>query len=608
MWLVAVLLACLLAPAAGVNGESTHDEFRGIQGGPIVPDPLAQWLRSIVVQIPITKSSKLFNVSDLQCTNITIGQIDTKLKMPLTYHMDLEKIALNCSGKYQIFNAKKLSGAFTVGSVSSSVRSDVVLTQYPENHTAHTAELENVDLDFQLSLYWNNKPPSFSSKLLVDFVDELLDLFVGGALRGLVTNKLNGVLAQANTKIAPYLKPIPTPDPSKPSGINPDVGPYLVDLSHSPALGVVDYFLTDLIEPSGPLNLNKLAGYFTNNTGSFNITRLRLDLPEFEVDGVKLALGLRSLAMEGLNTWDKWELFKPLSNFSLDSHTHIAKLGLNFGFQVNVTLPPTGTVSGATLSETAEFRIAMTDAGMRGLLEMALFSNLTDLSPSQLIKPGCLLESVYVLNFTQLLLNATFDEFELRASSGPGTLEYQLDGAVDNFMALFISSFNSIISPAMNGLAAGPGTVAATNYINNMIQKATCPLPHTNPVSLLGTEIAYAAGFVVIIATIILVAIQSRFAAHSHEDGLMLLNAPDEDQEDLKGDPSWSLASNPRIHPVFRYTIPVVVVIAFATFASAHTSLGAGVMMRIIVGEKIIDLPSLFNFTLGIIDTFQQNS
>ena len=370
---------------------------------------------------------------------------------------------------------------------------------------------------------------------------------------------------------------------------------------------------------SGNFSLNHIVDMLTGGTGRLDLDHLDASLP-LDIPGLaSIALTLKAIDIDGLDSWGALALLNPVSKYLVDSNSYLDRLGLNLTFAIAVNL--TGSeVTARPLVETARFVLRMDKARLDFLAQLAVDAAASrSLKPLQLINGGCLLSTVDDFNMTRLALNFTLDTLAIEAGSGSNDTEVDLDQALDRLLALFTNNYGPAIPAAINGLLAGPVRQGVNAAVAKACDGAACSSPkkamHKGEVDYTAVYIASgtASALFIILAMII------RRHHQEHVDATSGLYQPSEKQKKadsaesspllrrssssmplLDGSsPAPSLSAERTVSTLARYCVPMAILATAAIFIYSNTSSGASVYPEVTLGSEKIRFGYLFTFTLG---------
>ncbi len=596
------------------------------------------WLGSLVINIPDQRFEVLDvsgTLTNAQCSNITLGHLASGVVPPAGIELAATGLSIECTMDWGLkaFVIQAHGSAMAQVSDSSLTLGLQLQSDRPVNATAFklpvsaslalcTPRIDVAAIIFQGDL--GNFLNLFSTQI-ASILSTQLDKIICDQLSTLVQTNLTDSLQEVNQFIAPYLKPRPVvPAPTPPAG--------MIDLRSSPLVGVTAYLLNDVVGADGPLGLNKIVNALTNGTGSVTLGPLaNVSLPIAVSSLGVVRLGLETVTLSGLNSWSLFQALDPSTGpYNLTSHTRLERLGLSFGFSLNVSLA--GAEAGSYLYEKAELEALMTDNALDSVLQLAIGAAAVErLSNEQAIVPGCLLSTVHDVNMTQLDLSFVLAQLQIvaRGANHSGnsnyTTEQQIDAAVNHAFTLLTGAYAEVLPALFNGLVAGPVRELINVGVRDEVLQAngTCANPSGRElVNQETTTAAFstAAGMYVTLLLIVGLAEYLRWRERSadivspsdNEDGdddsddeeAKLLTDVERKARDGKAQQQqnkWqrSLLFSPRLPCVARHSVLVVLLINIALFVSATTSIGASVSVYVTLGDHVTRLPSLFDFTLA---------
>ncbi|KAL6068024.1 LBP/BPI/CETP family, carboxy-terminal domain protein [Balamuthia mandrillaris] len=431
------------------------------------------------------------------------------------------------------------------------------------------------------------------------------------------------VLAEEHVCPPPQLIVLPPPPPSD-----------SLVLPGSSVVGLVDYVLDTLVGVNGSFGINKLVNSLTNNTG--NLTAINIPPPlsgvtfPLPVLGGSMTIGLTELSLKGLNSWSKMNALLPVGSYSLGSQLALDHLALDASFFFKASFDDEGEAAGlvgaknGTLSETGRLVIVLDGNQLNNTFELALNKSIVDtLQVSQLmLNPAdCLAATVNDFNFTSFRMDTFISALQISLQDNK-----QLEAALQQALSVL----NFTIGPTLSSFLAETAALAARTQVNQLAAAAlshdyTCPADDEPDYfndwgfNMQSTVISFTVAAVILLVLSAVLAVMevmirrwkrkqvmeslnvnSNYEAHS------LHNAIEnrESSADPKMNPfvrMWSTCLALDLHvPIWaRYLVPVVLVLTLALFISSNTSAGASVFAVVHLGDHSLDLPPLFEFSLG---------
>jgi hypothetical protein len=582
------------------------------------------WLQNLTVSLPAQSFSNALgsaSISDLQCSDVHLETLNSSFVPPLALSINVLGVRLGCSGQ---FNISALGGLTTeAGGVAVRVNESSVAGELRLNQTGDVpvgVRLHACSTAFRafVSFQCSGVLCAIADALapqIDSYVASQLDANVCKALADLTAVNGTAALQQFDaTFIAPLLAPPPPP-------ALPIVRNDSLSMLNNSAVELLDYVLDDVVGATGNLSVNRIVDFLTNGTGAFSVngttlaalvlganatgneTSLDFVLP---INGTGVVtIGVDLLSIAGLNTWSQLDLLRPVSDYLLRSRTATDALNLTVDFHVHAAADPNGPVHDGSLSESGTLHAQLSNCNMLADVILSLSAaKLARVDVSQLGSADCVLQSVLAAEITDLQLHTDVRGVALVADSGD--LEADVDLFVNNLFLLVFSSFDTVLSRLINGVVAEPlrnavnaavlaqvAAAAASNGTCDAVALSDGPTPL---VEQWGTVAALSIAAGLWLAVILGICIQgaiNRRQANSDERRALLRNAAAAADKH-----AVSLSQHPRLHWLWRYTVPLMIVATASVFFSSNTATGASVVAVVSLGAARIEPPALFAFSL----------
>ena len=174
----------------------------------------------------------------------------------------------------------------------------------------------------------------------------------------------------------------------------------------------------------------------------------------------------------------------------------------------DVHLSPRVSTQAIPLSEQFKLELNLTKTVLDTMLDLALDrTKVSHLAINDIHAPGCILDTIDVFNLTKLSVNLSADDVELISEAG-GSLEKDIDEALNNFFNLFVNGFHDVVPAVLNAFVSEPLRKAINVGVNDLLEHANCTLPVTPPVATDKaqeyTDIAFGcAGFFFVVVSLI---------------------------------------------------------------------------------------------------------
>ncbi|KAH0786032.1 hypothetical protein GPJ56_010050 [Histomonas meleagridis] len=399
---------------------------------------------------------------------------------------------------------------------------------------------------------------------------------------------------------------------------------------------------------TGAFNLSDLIGFFgVEMPFAFSIPIADL--------GAVLGLSIDELGFSGMNTWNAFTFFEPLNEYVFDSYTGMDSLGLNLSFTINVTFENSTIIDtqGVSLSEVADLKLLLTENHMEIQLQIASPEGAgVNFTNTQSINIDCLKTLVDSGTGAKYLsFQTSISNINLEASKGD--LELDIRTTINNIITLFIENYRSAIPPLLNSLINTYALNFVNTELNNFLNGSSCDANLTDPpyeeFVLWTTMTAIGVGLAIIVIVFVVIVVLEKcgpnskkelslssdvHSSPSNEESDSQHSSPSNDENaplesnnvkvkesnkdknaaikaidtvitnirSLEGNAGinepTSLLLTPKLPLVVRFLMPFLVLMNVALFISSNTGIGASVLIKMTVGEKIVSLPSMFDFGL----------
>ena len=283
---------------------------------------------------------------------------------------------------------------------------------------------------------------------------------------------LNSSISELHDLMLPFLKP-----PAKIEW-TPVTGNGILDWTQSPILAALDEYLDSNLGPQG---MNSLVNKATQDTGNFKITLPSpVTILSKNSSIGSIVLTLDEIELQGLNTFQSFDLFEPHNISSLSS-----KIGLSdFGFIVTITLDASlSPKQSKPLNFKETMSIELDISGMSLNTDAILAVNTSSFSEMYVGQIAsdfmCALRPLHTLNMTRLDL--AFDDVQLNITgmSSP-ELEKLLNEAINTVDTLYTKS----VSEALKHFLAHDGAVMFNTLSTSFLEAShmqSCPIPPQHP-------------------------------------------------------------------------------------------------------------------------------
>ena len=542
---------------------------------------------------------------ELACGGLDLGAVHSRYSLQSdTYALNVSGVAVSCGGRLDLRDKKgrQTAAKLGLGLGSSAMEAALQLINGPGYHgLASAAELTQILLALNISRIDITGLPWYD-EALADLVKDFLrsDIVVHGlekglesALTSLVDANLTAVLRQVDNIMLPYIDPPPPPPP-------PPVPPGMLDLRDDPLVADISWLLTDFMGVSGNRSLNRIVDAITNHGAlSFNSSRTNSTSSSVSFDLADLAnvtVGIKSMTIDGLDTWDRLEAFVPVNAVTLVTRARLAHLALNATLFVRV-LPNGGTVSGGELYEEASVVFAARDPAIDIVAQAALWED-HHITGNAWTNRACILGRIYSLNFTRFSLNMTLEALAIHSHGGGGGAnaeESDIDTAIDDLLELLLGQYAEFLPAFFNGVVGGPVVEELNVELDRVVHNGTCAYTPLQTTDL--RYFAWAFGWALLLWAVMsffLVRARRRLGQTRGTEYAALLVGGSE-----ASDATAPLALHSKVGACARYGIPLVILMTVALFAVSNASDGAVVLVKYKTNNTSTALPPTFDFTLA---------
>jgi len=423
----------------------------------------------------------------------------------------------------------------------------------------------------------------------------------------------------------------------------------MVDLHASPLIDTARFLFEKFVGVNGPFNLSYIVDIFSKGKGVLRLKDLYEDELEFTIPvdalNASLTLGIDDVVVEGLQTWNEFNILEPVnySNVLLYTHTNLSYLAISLNWHIIVELKDEDAMmyaGGETLREDASFYVSLNNNIMDFYLQLASFDNLAQNYSNRMCMNTSCMEALLSSNstgITYFTLHMEFDTISLTADKGD--LEEDVRTLINNIASMFVDNYKFAIPPFVNGIVMS-FLPKLNDLISGFLAEAYCendPDPE-----FIEVDVAVTAGSVggasVLTALLMLLPcsgllkkkrvpdedeadkanlemsdlgvsyVEGANAAaakkvKSKDDKYLFKNVKcgnSKLREFLRIDEKGaSLFFDPRLSLATRVIIPLLLFCTIAIFLSANTGVGASVFVVMTLGaSRDVTLPSLFDFGL----------
>eukprot|EP00051_Salpingoeca_urceolata_P025968 m.473765 g.473765 ORF g.473765 m.473765 type:complete len:1012 (-) comp20388_c0_seq17:25-3060(-) len=599
--------------------------------------PIRRWLANLTFSVPdlsVTVGASVFettvNLTKLVCHHVQLSSISlptpTPASSPTAITLGVHGLGVSCYGLWDTLQ-HDWPHARLGGTVNVSVGGDTGVRLGVDVHRRKDDGLPGtvVPTDCGANLTIADVAFHGDGTGILNPVLKLLKPAIGnaaakaicppnnltGSVAGSLATALTKVFNDSDSKIAPFLKPVPP-------AIPPPVGPGMFNLQDNSLVQVLDNILDNLLGYQG---INGIVDFFTHpNNGTANLSKiLKNKTISFNVSNIAMVtLGLDDLVLYGLDTWSMFDFFRPVSKYSLNSVSATDNLAVNLTFNVRVDFIGPKAHS-SVLHESGVLFMNLSHNVLNTTMQVAVRkAPMEALTTRQVANMDCLLSTVADFNLTQLTLNTSVRNLSLAAVDG--NVEKDFDAAIDALLGLAVHAFGPSIPAYLNGAVIEQLRLLANEAVANASATAKCkadtalkPLTY-DPVWI---KIAFCGcTFLSLVGAIVLWRNACRWdrGMGMHDDGareaLLSVNGGGSVQAEAGAGAgataledhrrkTASLAMQTAAAWYWRYGVPFLLWMCAAMFITSNTGVGAGVYITVNLDGHILKLPSVFSFTLG---------
>ena len=296
---------------------------------------------------------------------------------------------------------------------------------------------------------------------------------MGCLVAGSLVNKtLNASIAKLYDLVIPYLKPAPKIEWTQVTGDG------IVDWSESAILAYLDEYLdSDL----GPKGLNSLVNKATENTGIFKIvlpSPMKILSKNSTIGSIDLYLD--EIELEGLNTFQSFDVLEPHNVSSLSSRLGLSDFALSVTITLDASLNPKDSEP-LSLKETASIRLDITEMSLDTDAILAVnASEFSNMYVGQITSDFmCALRPLYTLNITRS--NLGFEDVSVNIT---GISSLNLQTLVNDALSTAETLYEKSISEALKHFVAHDGAVMFNTISTSLLETAhqeSCPVPPQHP-------------------------------------------------------------------------------------------------------------------------------
>eukprot|EP00049_Salpingoeca_infusionum_P015005 m.287562 g.287562 ORF g.287562 m.287562 type:complete len:1005 (+) comp15790_c5_seq3:204-3218(+) len=582
-WLVCavvVLLGCCMSASSVSAAKAPTNDLK-------------KWLYSLEISLPNITITSSINLTETKCVHLDVGTVSSAVKpQTIEYDLKLQGMSAECTGalvytllgkSYEIdFDLQIVSDK----AATSSIAVGIQLTKGSDG-LAHKATAANLMVNLHATIGFEHAPNWLNAILAIveQALMPSLDKTVESMLTDLINTNLTQTLEAINKDLAPFIHPNPPVPP-------PPVPPGSANLSESGLVDLLSFFTGELFANN---TLNFVVDLLTNKTGQINDNSLNVSITVPLGELGSLELGLLSLQLAGLDSWDNSTHLIKGHDYNLETFTDLQSLMINLTLFVMVKTP----LSPITLYEEAVVTFRIDNATLNMTTQVAINNTQLDaFTTHQLFNVSCLLSAISSVNMTNLNLNFTLEQLEITAPSG--STEQDLDTAVDDLLKLLFSSYELVAPAFLDALVAEPLRVDFNKFISKTIANATCLANSTAAsTSNLGTPFRIAAGGTSLIFVLVVVFLCCLGRAKGDLPSRESISETSALVQSHYSSPSACLALEHSVPAFARYLVPLVILGTIAMLVFSNTSAGADVFPVITLNNNSYEFAPLFTFDLA---------
>ena len=450
------------------------------------PCDLSEWLSRLTIDIPneLISNKTLGALENLTIFGLSLDHIYTsppqKIGEKSGLNISLQNAEISVSGKSVLLPGDN----FTAQVSNLSLKLPFYLIADPETGLVRDVDTKGFELDLEhVEISLEIAVAESLKKMIVSLLKGVLVMLNESVIEKQIIKTMNEQLSNlfrmVNDVIINGVSPLQLRIVTKQRDIS--------NLRNSSLATAVSFLLNNIIGTTGPLNISHIFNVVSNGTGVLRLHEFFNDTFHFDFnvsDGEKqlanFDVGLADLNVSGLNTWDYFTLMEPFDKMTLDSHTGLKELTMNFSFSLRIAMDErSGLVREETvLVERAYLRGNLVNNTLLSKFQLPVNKNRArSFTNQECLTFDCLLDLIDSngTGISSLYLNETFTYITLNVEDEKGGLEEDLDEMIDKLVQLFIGSYEDKIGLLMNALLNKTLINLVNSEINNFLFDKSCP-------------------------------------------------------------------------------------------------------------------------------------
>jgi hypothetical protein len=487
-------------------------------------DPLVNWLSNLTVVIPdqhFKESVFTLALRDMECSKFAVETINSTYTPSATVDsqnpsLDLAVagISATCQG---IYHTTGLSGHVSATVASSSSENPMQLSLVFQSNTTNSSGIRMAtsvvtqQCETNLNVAELHFTGSISAKLIDLFRSEIrgyvskaLSTELCPVLDDIIDTQLTNLLQKADrymmglipneTKTSlHHKKATPAWNWNRDAPMVPTILRLLNRIILDPFLneGIVLKILQTMLGH----NVDDNCGYFfrgwnglleelTNGTIEFQVPNLAwlrnisIIIPNY----ASISLLPKNVRISGIDKLDQLQFLLPLNNTNLFGTKLVVPNGMELSLEMDVVVSETagGTFRGDDLLESFQVSIYTSSLDFKSSLSLDLnstrmrsttmkhvLSAITRDTPTDL---GCSLSPIETFVIDSLVANVEIQSISFLPSNANASLEHDMDTMINNFLTLFLTEYDDLVTLAFAGLLNGPAKELAETASNNWMQ------------------------------------------------------------------------------------------------------------------------------------------
>lgn len=516
-----VLLLSLLAAAFHATSGQEHPSSTSRY------DPLVNWLSNLSVAIPdqhFKESVFSLAIRDMTCSKFSVETINSTYTPSSSVESEnpsldlaVAGISATCQGTY---HTTGLSGQVSATVASSSSENPLQLSLVFQSNTTSSGVRMATSVSTQLcetnlnvaELHFTG---SISAKLINLFRSEIrgyvskaLSTELCPVLDDTIDTQLTNVLQTADRYMMGLI-PNETKTPLHRKKASPAWN-WNRDAPLVPAMlrllnrAILDPFLNEgivlkILEAVLGHDVDDNCGYFFRGWNGL-LEELTKGAIEFQVPNLawlrnisiiipnyaSISLLPKHVRISGIDKLDQLQFLFPMNNTNLFGTKLVVPYGMDVSLEMDIAVSETagGTFQGDDLLESFQVSINTSSLDFKSSLSLDLnstrmrtttmkhvLSAVTRDTPTDL---GCSLSPIGTFVIDSLVANVEIQSISFLPKNANASLEHDMDTMINNFLALFLTEYDDLVTLAFAGLLNGPAKhlaeTASNSWMQNLIQ------------------------------------------------------------------------------------------------------------------------------------------